>query len=114
MKNIECAMNRREERMKGVLSSFFSLEKTVARNKLMTSLQLPGGRVVPDPMEIRSDTEFYYSLFGAEECDPDSAAELLEGGLQLSPEEKADLEGELSLDELTVAVGQMASGWAHH
>eukprot|EP00064_Thunnus_orientalis_P017594 superscaffoldBa00003785_g17678 len=74
------------------------------------SLKLCGGRVTTDPKEMRSHAvPFYCSFFGAEECDPDSAAELLEGRPQLSPEEKTDLYIELNLKELTAAVGQMAS-----
>ena len=94
-------------------SFFFSLEKSAARSKLMTSLKLPDGRVTMDPKEMRSHAvSFYSDLFRAEECDSDCAAELLEGLPQLSPEEKTSLDRELSFDELTEAVGQMASGKA--
>eukprot|EP00064_Thunnus_orientalis_P008015 superscaffoldBa00000926_g8037 len=96
--------------MDALSSFFFSLEKTVARSRLIISLRLPGGRVTTDPKEIRRYAVIFYSfLFGANKCDPDSAAELLEGHPQFSPEEKADLDRGISLEELTAAVGQMAS-----
>ncbi|KAJ3591409.1 hypothetical protein NHX12_009354 [Muraenolepis orangiensis] len=56
--------------------------------------------------------DFYADLFGVEQCSIEGRAELLEGLPQLSPEEKAALDLELTLEELTGAVNQMASGRA--
>lgn len=42
-------------------SFFFSLENTFARSKLMTSLKLLGGRVMPDQKIMRSHAVFFYS-----------------------------------------------------
>ena len=73
----------------------------------MTCPRLPGGKVTIDPSEMRNHaTDFYTDLFGAERC---SMEELLQGLLQLSPEEKAALDWELALGELTVAVHQLVS-----
>ena len=88
-------------------SFFFSLERSVAQGKQMTCPRLPGGKVTIDPSEMRNHaTDFYTDLFGAERC---SMEELLQGLLQLSPEEKAALDWELALGELTVAVHQLVS-----
>ena len=56
--------------------------------------------------------EFYSELFRADQCDVDSAAELLEGLPQLSPEEQDILNSDITLQELTTAVSQRASGKA--
>ena len=56
--------------------------------------------------------DFYADLFGAEQCSMVCREELLEGLPQLIPGEKAALDSELTLDELTGAVNQMASGRA--
>lgn len=79
----------------------------------MTCLKLPGGRVTPDPGEIRSHAvEFYADLFRAEQCSMDCREELLEGFPQLSEGEKAAVDSELTLKELTAAVEQVAPGRA--
>ncbi|KAJ3583052.1 hypothetical protein NHX12_034520 [Muraenolepis orangiensis] len=54
--------------------------------------------------------DFYTDLFGVEQCSIEGREELLEGLPQLSPEEKAALDLEQTLEELTGAVNQMASG----
>ncbi|KAJ3584448.1 hypothetical protein NHX12_014943 [Muraenolepis orangiensis] len=56
--------------------------------------------------------DFYTDLFGGEQCSIEGREEILEGLPQLSPEEKAALDLELTLEELTGAVNQMASGRA--
>uniref|UniRef100_A0A671WHQ0 Reverse transcriptase domain-containing protein n=1 Tax=Sparus aurata TaxID=8175 RepID=A0A671WHQ0_SPAAU len=94
-------------------SFFFDLERSVAQRKQMTCLELPGGRVTTDPEEMRSHaSDFYTNLFGRESCSMDSFRELLEGLPQLSQEERATLDGELTLEDLTTAVNQMATGRA--
>lgn len=56
---------------------------------------------------------FYGSLFWAERCcSLQSREELLEHLPQLSPDENTSLDCELTLEELTVAVHQMALGQA--
>ena len=92
-------------------SFFFSLERSVAQGKQMTCPRLPGGKVTIDPSEMRNHaTDFYTDLFGAEQCSMESHEELLEGLPQLSPGEKAALDCELTPEELTVTVNQLASG----
>ncbi|KAJ3609089.1 hypothetical protein NHX12_023616, partial [Muraenolepis orangiensis] len=82
---------------------FFNLERSVAQRKQMSCLKLPGGRVTSSPEEMRDHAmDFYTNLFGES-----SAA-----SRALSPEEKAALDLELTLEELTGAVNQMASGRA--
>ena len=79
----------------------------------MTCLQLPGGRVTTSPGEMRSHAMvFYADLFGAQQCSMQSREELLEGLPQLSLDEKAALDCELTLEELKAAVNQMATGKA--
>lgn len=92
---------------------FFSLEKSVVKRKQMLCLRLPEGKVTTEPSEMRKHAvDFYTDLFKADECDVDSAAELLQGLPQLSSEEQNTLSSELTFDELTAAVSQMASGKA--
>ena len=99
--------------MDGPSSFFFNLERSVAQRKQMTCLKLPGGRVTTSPGEMRTHAvSFYADLFGAEQCSMECREELLEGLPQLIPGEKAALDSELTLEELTVAVNQMASGRA--
>ena len=94
-------------------SFFFNLERSVAQRKQMTCLQLPGGRVTTSPGEMRSHAMvFYADLFGAQQCSMQSREELLEGLPQLSLDEKAALDCELTLEELKAAVNQMATGKA--
>ncbi|KAJ3614016.1 hypothetical protein NHX12_017593, partial [Muraenolepis orangiensis] len=92
---------------------FFNLERSVAQRKQMSCLKLPGGRVTSSPEEMRNHAmDFYTDLFGGEQCSIEGREEILEGLPQLSPEEKAALDLELTLEELTGAVNQMASGRA--
>ena len=94
-------------------SFFFCLEKSVAQRKQMICLRLPGVNVTTDPSEMKNHaTAFYTDLFGAEQCSIDCRVELLDGLPQLSPEEKAALDCELTLEELTVVVNHLASGRA--
>ncbi|KAJ3595663.1 hypothetical protein NHX12_004966, partial [Muraenolepis orangiensis] len=53
--------------------------------------------------------DFYADLFGVQQCSIEGREEILEGLPQLSPEKKAALDLELTLEELTGAVNQMAS-----
>ena len=86
-------------------SFFFNLERSVAQRKQMTCLKLPDGRVTTSPSEMRTHAmDFYADLFGAEQCSMECREELLEGLPQLIPGEKASLDSELTLDELTAAI----------
>lgn len=65
------------------------------------------------PSEMRKCAmDFYAEPFGMEHCSIDCREELLEGLPQLTLEEKATLNRELTLEELTAAVNQLASGRA--
>ncbi|KAJ3590370.1 hypothetical protein NHX12_008322 [Muraenolepis orangiensis] len=92
---------------------FFNLERSVVQRKQMSCLKLLGGRVTSSPGEMRNHAmDFYTDLFGGEQCSIEGREEILEGLPQLSPEEKAAQDLELTLEELTGAVNQMASGRA--
>ena len=85
----------------------------MAHRKQMTCLEHPGDRVTTSPGEIRTHAmDFYADPFGTEQCSMECREELGEGLPQLIPGEKAALDSELTLEELTVAVNQMASGRA--
>ena len=103
-----------QERVKGALvrSRFLQLKDMDAPSsrKQMTFLKLPGGRVTTSPGEMRTHAvNFYADFFGAEQCSMECREELLEELPQLIPGEKAALDSELTLEESTVAVNQMAS-----
>ncbi len=99
--------------MDALTSFFFNLERSVAQRKQMTCLKLQGGRVTTSPGEMRSHAmDFHAELFRAEQCSMECREELLEGLPQLSLEEKAALDCELTLEKLTVAVNRLASGRA--
>lgn len=92
---------------------FFNLEKSVCQRKQMVCLRLPDGKVATEPAEMRKHAaDFYTDLFRADVCDVDSAAELLQGLPQLCPGDQDTLSADITLDELTAAVSQMASGKA--
>lgn len=79
----------------------------------MVCLCLPDGKVNTDPVETRKHAvDFYTYLFRADSCEVDSAAEPLQELPQLSPEDQDTLISDITLDELTAAVSQMASGKA--
>ncbi|KAJ3583897.1 hypothetical protein NHX12_015394 [Muraenolepis orangiensis] len=88
---------------------FFNLERSVAQRKQMSCLKLPGGRVTSSPEEMRDHAmDFYTNLFGGQQCSTEGREETLEGLPQLSPEEKAALDLELTLEELT---GALLKNW---
>ncbi|XP_061576521.1 potassium channel subfamily K member 13 [Cololabis saira] len=67
-------------------------------------------QVTTDPAETKQHTvNFYTDLFRADVCDAESTAALLLGLPRLSPEDQEILNEDISLAELTSAVGQMAS-----
>uniref|UniRef100_A0A669BQM4 Reverse transcriptase domain-containing protein n=1 Tax=Oreochromis niloticus TaxID=8128 RepID=A0A669BQM4_ORENI len=133
--NNDCLLSKRQElnhflheRVKGALvrarftrlqdmdaptTFFFNLGKSVVHRKQMVCLQLSDGKVTTDPAEMRRHAvAFYTDLFSADGCDVDSASDLLQGLPQLSPGDQDVLNRELTLDELSAAVSQMASGKA--
>ncbi|KAI3362964.1 hypothetical protein L3Q82_011638, partial [Scortum barcoo] len=94
-------------------SFFFNLEKSVSQTKQMVCLRLPDGTVTTDPVEMKKHAvEFYSALFRMEDCNRDCVDKLLQGLSQLGPEDKSVLDANISLEELTAAVGQMAPGKA--
>ena len=94
-------------------SYFFNLEKSISRAKQMVCLRLPDGKMTTDPIEMRQHAVSFYSvLFGKEDNHRESMDELLQDLPQLRPEDRAALDANISLEELTAAVGQMAAGRA--
>ena len=92
---------------------FFNLERSMAQGKQMVCLPLPGWNLTSEPAEMRRHTvEFYTDLFGAEECDGEAVADLLQDLPQLSPGERDTLSSDITLEELTTAVSQIAAGKA--
>uniref|UniRef100_A0A669D6D2 Reverse transcriptase domain-containing protein n=1 Tax=Oreochromis niloticus TaxID=8128 RepID=A0A669D6D2_ORENI len=133
--NNDCLLSKRQElnhflheRAKGALvrarftrlqdmdaptTFFFNLGKSVVRRKQMMCLQLSDGKVTTDPAEMRRHAvAFYTDLFSADGCDVDSASDLLQGLPQLSPGDRDVLNRDITLDELSAVVSQMASGTA--
>lgn len=79
----------------------------------MTCLKLPGGGITTNPVEMISHAgEFYTDLFAAGSCNLECWEEQLRGLPLLCLEGKAVLNSELTLEELTEAVNQMASNRA--
>ena len=83
----------------------------MAQGKQMVGLRLPDGKITSEPAEMRRHAvDFYTDLFGAEECDGEAVAELLQDLPQLSPGERDILSADITLEELTTAISQMAAG----
>ena len=92
-------------------SYFFNLERKAAQQKQMFFLRRGDGTLTSDPAEMRSLAVRYYAeLYGAEECDGDSAADLLQGLPQLSPGQREELDSDIAFEELTAAVKQLSTG----
>ena len=97
--------------MDGPTSYFFNLESCKSRSKQIISLRPPDGPLTSDPAEMRQlAVGFYSDLFTASSCDQGLTNELLQGLPHLDDAESAALDTEITLDELTAAVGQMALG----
>jgi len=89
----------------------FNLEKSVSRKKQMVCLRLPDGKTTTNQAEMRRHAvDFYSTLFIAEDVHRGCQDELLRGLPQLSPEDRIYMDAHISLEELTTAVGQLASG----
>uniref|UniRef100_A0A674PB36 Reverse transcriptase domain-containing protein n=1 Tax=Takifugu rubripes TaxID=31033 RepID=A0A674PB36_TAKRU len=92
-------------------SFFFNLERSVSRAKQMLCLRLPDETMTADQGEMRRHAvDFYGTLYRAEDCSRED--ELLQGLPRLSQRDRSTLDADITLDELTAAVGQMASGRA--
>lgn len=77
----------------------------------MVCLRLRNDQVTTDPAEMRRlAKEFYANLFLKATCDGAVVAELLQGLPQLTSEDQETLNTNLTLEELTTAVTQVASG----
>ena len=94
-------------------SFFFSLKKSVVPTKQMVCPPFPDGTLTTDQREMRMHTlDFYRSLYRAEDCSRECQDKLLQGLPQLSCSDRGTLDADFSLEELTAAVSQMASGHA--
>ena len=75
----------------------------------MVCICLPNSTVTTDSDLMRQHAvEFYSPLSRMKDCSRDCVDELLQGHHQLGSEGRAALDANLSLEELTVTVGQMA------
>ncbi|KAJ3608527.1 hypothetical protein NHX12_025574 [Muraenolepis orangiensis] len=89
---------------------FFNLERSVGQRKQMVCLRLPDGQVTSEPAEMRRHAvSFYTDLFKAEGV---TGSSMTFRSPQLSPAESDTLGSDITLEELTSAVTQMASGKA--
>lgn len=81
------------------------------KDQCMTCLRCPDGHVTADGGEMRRcATAFYTKLYGKEQCDQECVQELLKDLPKLSGAEQNELDKEISLEELTIAVNQLTSG----
>ncbi len=94
-------------------SFFFNLKRSVSQVKQMVRVHLPDGTVPTDTIFMRQHAEEFYSvLLRMEDCRSDCVDKLLQGLPQLGYIGRAVLDANISLEELTAAVGQMATGRA--
>ena len=92
---------------------FFGLEKKQRVQNVMTHLTLPDGSVTSDPATMRGlAVDFYSDLYGTADCDPGCLDRLLAGLPRLDESQSASLGVDLTLEELSTAVGQLSSGRA--
>lgn len=89
---------------------FFNLEKTSVKDQRMTCLRCLDGHVTTDGVEMRCAMYYYTKLYDKEQCVDQCVQDLLESLPQLCESEKVELDKEISLEELTTAVDQLASG----
>lgn len=83
-------------------SFFFNLGKSTGQRTTM---------VTSDPAMMREEVvAFYSNLFKADHCHKSSVAELLTNLPQLNPADKDTLDSEITLQEFSAAVTEMASG----
>ena len=92
-------------------SLFFQLGTKTGHRESLVGLRRPNGTITTDPAVMREEVAaFYTALFGAEVCSQGAVGELLEDLPQLSPADKKALDSIITLQELTAAVNNMASG----
>lgn len=90
---------------------FFKLGKSSSHKSTMVGLQKSNGTVTSESATMREEVvAFYDDLYKMEDCSEAAAAELLDGLPQLGSAEREALDATITLQELTTAVMQMASG----
>ena len=90
---------------------FFKLERKTVQQKQMTFLRCTNGTLMSDSAEMRRlAVQYYAELYGANDCDSDSAADLLQDLPQLSPGQRKKLDADITVEELTAAVKQLSAG----
>lgn len=90
---------------------FFNLEKKSVLQKQLCHIRCPNGSITSDPLEIRKMTiDFYSKLYCAQSCDSESIVDLLCDLPQLRDEQRNSLDEQITLQELTDAMGQLSTG----
>lgn len=90
---------------------FFNLERKAAKQKQMTCLQLPNGKMTHDVREMRRHAvDFYSNLYTVEHCDRNCSAQLLQDLPQIDSNSRTALDSALSYQEFSDALSQLSSG----
>ena len=116
----------REHKLKGVLlrskarwvedgervtSYFCSLEKRHYINKTMNKLTMDNDRSITDKSTIRQEVRnFYFNLYSKKDVDDVDVANLVHNLPCLSDNDAQSLEGELSYEEISIALKNMKNG----
>ncbi|KAK3535352.1 hypothetical protein QTP70_009669 [Hemibagrus guttatus] len=93
---------------------FFSLEKKNGQKRFIHALRTDSGELVTDPTEIRKQTVSFYSklyrseLAAVQEVEEDFVRNLP----KMTKESAKELDRELTLKELEVALNSMQNGWS--
>lgn len=92
---------------------FFGLEKKKANSKRLLCVRLPCGRELFSKEDISvAAVNFYQDLYNKEPCNSADLEMLLQDLPRLSKEEQQDMEGNITLQELSTAATQLTSGKA--
>lgn len=90
---------------------FFGLGSPTRQKSSMVGLHIPDGTVTSDPAIMREEVSTFYSaLYRAEDWSETAIAELLEDLPLVSPADKKTLDSTIMLQELTMALNNLASG----
>ncbi|XDV49743.1 hypothetical protein PO909_018933 [Leuciscus waleckii] len=90
---------------------FFNLEKKSTTQKQMYHLRRHDGSITTDPAEIRKmSVDFYSQLYASENCNHESAEDLLSDLPKIESEQRKTLDENITFQELTEAMQQLSTG----
>lgn len=90
---------------------FFNLEKKTRSQNLMLHLKRPDGDVTTEPSEMRKMAmEFYEDVFSAADCSQSAVEEMHRGLPTLNAVQAEQLDSDITLEEITIAVQQLSLG----